>query len=344
MTSLLNNAPPYLVIEMKTERKIIILTPVKNEAWILPLFCKSASLWADNIIIADQGSTDGSREIAQTFQKVVLIDNSSTDLDENYRDKILIEKAREITGANAILFRLDADEIITPNFDSYEWNEIRNSPAGTFWRFKWLQIYPDFKNYWENNTAFGAFIDDGRDYTEHGIIHAREFFPHKESDTLREAKKIGIMHFQFVDWARMQSKHRYYQCFEHINFPNKSVIDIYRTYHWMYNKNLPKQKIPKQWIDKYYDAGIDIQDITIEKNYWWDGKIIEYFNDYTPEYFRHIETYKPGRLLISKGKNVRDKLLLVYLSITKTLYNRNHGFLNRVVKRVDNILRNKLHF
>ncbi len=328
---------------MEIERKIIILTPVKNEAWILPLFCKTANLWADYIIIADQGSTDGSREIAQTFSKVILINNSSTDLDENYRDKILIEKAREIAENNAILFRLDADEIITPNFDSSEWDDIRKSPAGTFWRFKWLQLYPDFKNYWENNTAFGAFIDDGRDYTSHEIIHAREFFPHKEFDVLREAKEIGIMHFQFVDWARMQSKHRYYQCFEHINFPNKSVIDIYRTYHWMYDKELPLIPLPKLWVEEYQKRNIILSDITIEKEYWWDIKIKEYLAEYGPRYFRYIETYKPGELMRAEGKNPLDKLLLAYLSTTKTIYNQRQGFKKRIVKKIDTILMDKFH-
>ena len=65
------------------------MTPVKNEAWILPLFLQSASIWADYIIIADQSSTDGSREIASRFPKVVLIENDSADLDEEYRNHIL---------------------------------------------------------------------------------------------------------------------------------------------------------------------------------------------------------------------------------------------------------------
>ena len=62
--------------------KIICLTPVLNEAWILDRFLKCASLWADHIIIADQGSTDGSVEIAKRYEKVIFIDNK-TDGDFN---------------------------------------------------------------------------------------------------------------------------------------------------------------------------------------------------------------------------------------------------------------------
>lgn len=324
-------------------KPIIVLTPVKNESWILPLFCASTSIWADYIVIANQKSTDNSREIAEKFSKVILIENSSTDLDENHRDRILVEKARELAGCNAILFRLDADEILTPNFNSPEWKELQESPAGTFWRFNWLQIYPGFKKYWENGTAFGAFVDDGRPYNGHGIIHAREIFPPKEDDEVRIATQIGFLHYQFVDWARMQSKHRYYQCFEHINFPNKSAIDIYRTYHWMYNPTLLKRNMPIQWIEDYKKYGVDILDITIENEYWWDKKVEEYLTKYTPKYFCNIETYKPGELIKAKGKGFHDKMLLFYLRMTTSQYNRKQGRIYKVVHRIDKFLQNKLH-
>ena len=78
---------------MKTPQ-IICLTPVKNEAWILERFLECASLWADQIIIADQGSDDGSREIARSFNKVQLIENSAKVFNEPERQKLLIEAAR----------------------------------------------------------------------------------------------------------------------------------------------------------------------------------------------------------------------------------------------------------
>ena len=55
----------------------IVMTPVRNEAWVLRAFLETTSLWADYIIIADQMSTDGSREIAKSYEKVILIDNKN---------------------------------------------------------------------------------------------------------------------------------------------------------------------------------------------------------------------------------------------------------------------------
>ena len=66
---------------------VICLTPVRNEALILDRFLKATSLWADHIIIADQMSTDGSREIAKKHPKVTLIDNLSETFNEPERQK-----------------------------------------------------------------------------------------------------------------------------------------------------------------------------------------------------------------------------------------------------------------
>lgn len=44
--------------------QIIVVTPIKNEDWILDRFLSTTSLWADNIIIADQCSTDFNFQLA----------------------------------------------------------------------------------------------------------------------------------------------------------------------------------------------------------------------------------------------------------------------------------------
>ena len=97
---------------------IICLTPVKNEAWILDKFIQCASLWADCIIIADQMSTDGSRDIALKYPKVRLIDNDSEAFNEPERQKLLVDAARQIhfNGQRRLLISLDADEFLTSNF------------------------------------------------------------------------------------------------------------------------------------------------------------------------------------------------------------------------------------
>ena len=130
------------------------MTPVRNEAWILNLFLKSTSLWADYIIIADQMSTDGSREIALKYPKVILIDNNSNEYQEADRQKILIDRAREIKG-DKILFALDADEVLSANFlQTNDWKRILESNPGDVFLLQWAQICSNFKEYWIPETFF----------------------------------------------------------------------------------------------------------------------------------------------------------------------------------------------
>ena len=71
---------------MKHKPLLICLTPVYNEAWILPAFLKATSLWADYIIIADQMSTDGSRDIYKDYDKVIMVDNPRKEMHQPHAD------------------------------------------------------------------------------------------------------------------------------------------------------------------------------------------------------------------------------------------------------------------
>src|SRR5262249_47213302 len=51
-------------------RPVVVLTPVRNEAWILARFLAVTARFADLILVADQGSTDGSAELCRACPKV----------------------------------------------------------------------------------------------------------------------------------------------------------------------------------------------------------------------------------------------------------------------------------
>ena len=87
--------------------KIICLIPVKNEAWILERCLQSASIWADHIIVADQGSTDDSIEIAKRFNKVILVDNSTNeDFNEYNMRSPLFNEAEKIEGPKVLFLSM----------------------------------------------------------------------------------------------------------------------------------------------------------------------------------------------------------------------------------------------
>lgn len=256
---------------------IICLTPIKNEAWILERFLKCASLWADHIIIADQNSDDGSVEIANRFAKVTLVRNTSRDFNEAERQKILIEAARRLP-APRLLIALDVDEFLTPNFlTSPEWQTMLGAPRGTVICFKWANIRPDLCHFWTTpyDNPWG-FLDDDSPHAGSPIHSLRIPFPrHAPTIKLREIK---VMHYQYADWERMRSKHRWYMVWERLNMPRRSAISVYRQYHHMFA--VPKEElipIPNWWFDEYARQGIDMTSIYKDLPYRWDKDIIDLF-------------------------------------------------------------------
>jgi len=311
---------------------IICLTPVRNEAWILDRFLKAASLWADYIIIADQMSTDGSREIAKKYPKVILIDNSLEAFNEPERQKLLIKEARKINGQK-LLITLDADEIFTPNvIDSEEWKQVLTAAPGTIFKFQWANILPDFNTYWQSDFFPWGYMDDGFEHNQNEKIHTSRIpIPHGVKSI--EIKTIKVMHFQYSNWERMQSKHRWYECYERITFPEKRPINIFRMYHHMYA--LPKEKIevlPTKWIADYLKLKIDVHNNNISTLYWWDEKVMDYFDQYGIEYFKKLSIWDVNWMKIAQKwrranneyydpRTFADKCIQLFLKISQKYQN-----------------------
>lgn len=275
---------------------IFCLIPVKDEEWIIERSLKSASIWADKIIVSDQGSSDRTVEIAKSFPKVTLIDNSSLkDFNEQAMRAPLFDEARKTPGKK-LLISLDADEIFTPNFDSPEWETMLNAEEGTRFRFNLYNIRPGYHDFFTTIQLLCAFIDDGSSLNTQTIHCARQ--PEANcSKPVIELNDIAILHFQFTNWERMEKKQMWYQTFERIHFPQKSVIRLYRNYHWD-KKFIPIHNMcifpfRKEWIVTYSQQyHIDITSVTITTQNVYEEKIIEYINTYSLSYFSRIDIWR----------------------------------------------------
>jgi glycosyltransferase involved in cell wall biosynthesis len=275
---------------MSSDRPTLIcLTPVKNEAWILERFLRCASLWADHIIVADQGSEDGSREIAAKFEKVTLIENTSPAYDEGARQRLLLAAARQLPcDGQRILIALDADEMLSANvMGSAEWDTILAAEPGTVLRFEWVNILPGFETCWipTDEIAFG-FVDDGSPHRGQAIHSTRVPAPPR-APVLR-LQDVRVLHYQYVAWQRMASKQRWYQCWERLNDPGKRPIAIFRQYHGMHSRP-PEQIFPfrTEWIDGYEQAGIDMRNVEAQPyDTWWDREILKWMDARGPEFFK----------------------------------------------------------
>ena len=307
--------------------KIYCLTPIKNEAWILNNFLSAASIWADKIIIADQLSTDDSIGIAKSFKKVHIIDNRDLHFSEDTRQRLLINEARK-NAEDKILIALDADEFLTPNFFSESiLDKLRKAPKGTIIKAKYVNICPDLKHYWELDWySIIGVVDDGVSQHNGKKIHSPRL-PVGQSEKEIILEGVKVMHFEYVDWERMKSKHRWYQCWEKLNNPKKNPIQIYRQYHHMYLIKKYKYKvIPDEWMNKYKEAGIDLTNFIKEKIYWWDFEVVNLFHKYGINKFLECDVFDllDKKLIIEKefiSKLNNKPLIIKYLNATKKISN-----------------------
>jgi hypothetical protein len=256
-----------------TRPTLICLTPVRNEAWILDRFLRCASTWADHIIIADQASTDGSREIAARHPKVRVVHNPGTDFDEKSRQELLLAAAREIPGPR-LLIALDADEVLSANHaTSPEWVTLLAAAPGTQIYLERGDIYPFCQDIgvYHAPWLFG-FVDDSRAHRG-TFIHGPRVPQEKHGPKLYLAD-IKVLHYQYTDWERMKSKHRLYEVIESLHDPRRSAISIYRQYHHMDPPNPWRMPIPREWLEGYLRAGIDMTSTNVEGCYATDREIL----------------------------------------------------------------------
>jgi glycosyltransferase involved in cell wall biosynthesis len=278
-------------VEGRPPSSVVCVTPVRNEAWILPRFLECASAWADHIVIADQGSTDGSREIARRFPKVHLIENSDDDYNEGARQRLLLEAARRIAGRRLII-ALDADEALSADvLSSPEWQAALEAEDGTVIRFDWVNLLPGLQSCWipPEPLALGL-VDDGSEHHGERIHSTRVPAPDGAPDVVM--RDVKALHYQHASPRRMRSKQRWYQCWERVNHPRKRPIQLYRQYHQM--DGVPRswsRPVEPGWLAGYEDRGIDMRAVLDGEAHWYDGEVLDWMAEHGVSAFRRLDIW-----------------------------------------------------
>jgi len=315
---------------------IICLTPVKNEEWILNDFLRATSQWADIIIILDQLSTDRSREIASSYEKVITYSNASQEYNELYRQNLLLSYARKF-GPNNLLFSLDADEFLSGDFQSTnEWQIILNGKPGESYAMRWVNVLPGLSTGWTTSHGLFAFHDNGNSH--YGSVIHNKRLPVLKENPIMEIEDFNILHMQYVHWDRMLSKHRYYKCLERIKFPKKHPLDINRTYNHIFWNKSKVARLSPNLFENLMHLGIDF-DFEHDSYYWYDEKVMDFFDSYGEDYFRRIDIWdfdwsKVATLTNRGGYNTPCSLLDKLIFFTDKHINKYEDHLSSYIKNV----------
>lgn len=203
---------------MERESKIIVITPIKNEEWILGFFLETCSRFADAIVVAYQESSDNSLKIAEQYEKVTVIKNNDSSYNEAERQKLLINHARELfPNSNRILIALDADEIIAYHgLEAHLWDDLRKYPLGTMLYFEKPDMLPGLEKCirWRDNYFYLGFVDNG-DIHLGELIHSKRL-PYSYEYPRVQIDSIKVLHLAHARIEAQLSKLRYYSVIENI--------------------------------------------------------------------------------------------------------------------------------
>lgn len=322
--------------------KIICVTPVKNEEWIVDNFITSAAKWANEIKLVYQKSTDKTYTLIRSFKrlkKIQIIKNDNSELNEYYRQLLALKIIRQKHTKNIIL-GIDCDEILSQNaYKGESWKNILKLPEDTNIAIDWYNICPDLKHCWVVKKKIFGYVDNGESTPKNELIHI-DRVPLSTKGNIYYEKKFCVIHLQYIDWQRMLSKQRWYQCLEAIKYPTKSLISIYRQYHHMYA--IPKnhyQLIPSDISSALDSINLSKKLVTIssQSEYWWDEEVNNFITEYGIKYFEKLSIWpisfnNQGIISCVDPRSLKIKLIHMYLKITQKISE------NVLIRNIDAII------
>ena len=339
----------------------IVMTPTRNEAWVIRAFLESTIRWADYVIICDQFSTDGTREIVADFAKrqsgvlctisdvshsthrceVILIDNPNTEFNEAERQRILVTKAREVAaGRDTLLWGLDADEILAANaFETEDWQKIMHSKPGAVFWFYWAQLTYDRAHYYNHKDPYPwLFHDDGVE--PHGNyvreMHSMRIpYPLDEHD-MTYVKDFRVLHLGPAPLNRVRAKERFYM-FVDWQVNHRPPYTVGRSY--IGSNAYPKEQfnLPLEWVYTKQKDGWNLWDNVElnESHCWMDDYIYERLKKFPMRTLEKLPIWTPDFIEyyhLSDPRPRRVRWVHTYLEITQAYKS------NILVRAIDKVL------
>lgn len=242
-------------------RKIIVVTPVKNEEWILDRFLAVTSRFADHIIVADQQSTDASRSICARFTKVHLISNDSPIYDEAHRQKLLLTEARRLSQGEKFILALDADEILTADsLAADSWILAQTAEPGSVFYFEKPDLLPGLAGCRRHHPwAPLGYIDDGAEHIGQ-LIHSTRV-PVRSGHVRVNVDNIKFVHLAMARPLEYRARQRLYSMLERINGTKNlwQRLAYYSPAIYEGQLKLNAEPVPPCWLGPWREHGINLE-------------------------------------------------------------------------------------
>jgi hypothetical protein len=274
--------------------KTIALLPVKNEAWVLEHTLSCLSAFCDVILVNDQQSTDGSRDIGKRFPKVVWIDSPESRICEQARWQ-LWDVAREYDGDN-LLWCTDADELVSPvhlrsalesRSDTPRRGVVVDALYCHFWNSpdRYRAGLGAYAPYWKAV----AIVDDRRlDYDRSRALPLHEERVPIATTTARlRAEDAPVLHLQWLLPNRSQIRQAWYRCREWLQRERTAAV-INRFYSTTLPRwHVPTTAVPREWLEGLTLPGTDID----REPSWQQAEVFGWFDARGIELFEPLEIW-----------------------------------------------------
>jgi glycosyltransferase involved in cell wall biosynthesis len=258
---------------------IVVLTPVRNEEANIERFLSVTTRFADHIILADQNSSDATRDRAKQFPKTAIIQNLCAQYDESERLKLLFEEARgTFVGAKVILV-LDADEILASDYtNSSDWEKfIGASPGTTLWLEK-----PDLIGNGERCIRYKetypyGFCDDGLPFDANWIHSYR--VPLREGAPRFISQEIKLLHYAFRSPKIQRIKMAFYSMLEKERGATGFIETLRRRRNYPADKDYTTagcvEPVKEAWFSGWEAIGIDMKTVRDEEFCWHAVEVLK---------------------------------------------------------------------
>lgn len=240
--------------------KLISITPIKNEDWILPCWLHALEQLVDHAVVVDNGSWDETSILLHKYRHfVTVLEDGRKDWDEVSLRSRCLETARGLAATHILI--LDADEIVTANCipTIQEWCET--APPGSATQLACMAMWKSPHTYRDDRTRWSkvfmpflwALSPDVRYHSSRDPMHRR--WPAGREyplTTLIPWGRGGVMHLQFAAFQRMREKHAWYKMYE-VACNKRPVRSVDAKYSRAPDKRgLLLSRVPDKWWDDYH--------------------------------------------------------------------------------------------